>query len=173
LGLRGTVHADELEGSGGAELAAEIGADSADHLGRISDAGIDALAGSSTVAVLLPGPIFSLGLDNWAPARRMIETGVAVALATDFNPGSNYCESIPLTMAIACTRLKLRPAEALVMATLNAAWALGHAAEVGSLAVGKRCDLVVLQTTTVDEMCHHLGLDAVHQVIRGGFVVHP
>lgn len=173
VGLRATVHADELEGSGGAELAAAMGADSADHLGRISEAGIEALATSNTVAVLLPGTIFSLGLNDWAPARRMIEAKVAVAVATDFNPGSNYCESMPLTLAIACTRLHLSPAEALVMATLNAAWALGKAGEVGSLAVGKRCDLVVLQTSTLDEMCHHLGLDAVDRVIRGGFVIHP
>ena len=171
LGLRGTVHADELEGSGGAEVAARLGADSADHLGAISDRGIEALAEGSTVGVLLPGTIFSLGLDNQAPARSMIDRGVAVALATDFNPGSNWCESVPLTMAIACTRLKLHPHEALAMATINAAHAVGRAAEVGSLAVGKRCDCNVLREASVDALCHHLGLDPVGTVVLGGRVV--
>ena len=168
LGLRCTVHADELDGSGGAELAAEMGADSADHLGRISESGIASLAASETVGVLLPGTIFSLGLDDWAPARTMIDQGVAVALASDFNPGSNWCESVPLTMAIACTRMHLHPHEALVMATLNAAHALRRADRVGSVAVGKRCDLNVLRTDTVDGLCHHLGLDPVGLVVRGG-----
>jgi len=168
LGLRPCVHADELEPSGGAELAVEVGADSADHLGRISEAGIDALAAGNTVGVLLPGTIFSLGLDNWAPARTMIERGAPVALATDFNPGSNYCESVPLTMAIACTRMGLHPHEALVLSTLNAAWALGRAAEVGSLAEGKHCDLVVLRSDSIDELCQHLGLDEIDRVVLHG-----
>jgi len=171
LGLRGTVHADELEGSGGAELAAELGADSADHLGRISDAGIDALAGSDTVGVLLPGTIFSLGLNEQAPARRMIDAGVALALATDFNPGSNWCESMPLTLAIACTRLHLHPHEALTMATINAAFALRRADDVGSLAVGKSMDVNVLRGDSVDSLAHHLGLDPLRLVIRAGRVV--
>lgn len=171
LGLRATVHADELDGSGGAEVAARVGADSADHLGAISGAGIRALAGSRTVGVLLPGTIFSLGLEGQAPARSMIDQGVALALATDFNPGSNWCESVPLTMAIACTRLRLHPHEALVMATLNAAHALGRAQHVGSLAVGKLCDCNVLREKSVDALCHHLGLDPVALVIRGGRVV--
>ena len=168
LGLRSTVHADELEESGGARVAARMGADSADHLGAISAAGIEALAGSSTLGVLLPGTIFSLGLDNQAPARSMIDQGVALALATDFNPGSNWCESVPLTMAIACTRLKLHPHEALVMATLNAAHALGRAHDRGSLSVGKRCDCNILREETVDGLCHHLGLDPIDSVVRGG-----
>jgi imidazolonepropionase len=171
LGLRSTVHADELEGSGGAEVAAAAGSDSADHLGSISAAGIEALAGSDTVGVLLPGTIFSLGLDNQAPARSMIDQGVVVALATDFNPGSNWCESVPLTMAIACTRLKLHPNEALAMATINAAHALRRADEIGSLEVGKRCDCNVLREESVDALCHHLGLDAVATVVRAGRVI--
>lgn len=168
LGLRTTVHADELEGSGGAELAAAMGADSADHLGRISAAGIAALAASTTVGVLLPGTIFSLGLDEWAPAREMIDAGVALALASDFNPGSNWCESMPLTMAIACTRMRLHPHEALVMCTLNAAHALHRGDRIGSLAPGKRCDFNVLQTSSIDGLCHHLGLDPVGTVVRAG-----
>ena len=105
------------------------------------------------------------------PARSMIDQGVAVALATDFNPGSNWCESVPLTMSIACTRLKLHPHEALVMATLNAAHALGRARETGSLTVGKRGDCNILREETVDALCHHLGLDPVDTVIRNGRVV--
>jgi imidazolonepropionase len=171
LGMRGTVHADELEGSGGAELAAELGADSADHLGRISDAGIDALADSDTVGVLLPGTIFSLGLNEQAPARRMIDAGVALALATDFNPGSNWCESMPLTLAIACTRLHLHPHEALTMATINAAHALRRADHVGSLAVGKSMDVNILRGDSVDSLAHHLGLDPLQKVVRDGRVV--
>ena len=171
LGMRGTVHADELEGSGGAELAAELGADSADHLGRISEAGIEALADSATVGVLLPGTIFSLGLNEQAPARRMIDAGVALALATDFNPGSNWCESMPLTLAIACTRLHLHPHEALTMATINAAHALRRADRVGSLAVGKSMDVNILRGDSVDSLAHHLGLDPLQKVVRDGRVV--
>lgn len=173
VGLRGCIHADELEGSGGAELAAELALDSADHLGRISPAGIAALARARTVGVLLPATIFGLGLSSYAPARRLIEAGVAVAVATDFNPGSSYCESMPLAMAIACTQMRLQPAEALVMATLNAAWALNRAEQVGSLGVGKRCDLAVLEAASLEEMVHHLGLHAVHQVVLDGVPVPP
>jgi imidazolonepropionase len=170
LGLRSTVHADELEGSGGAEVAARMGADSADHLGAISPAGIRALADSETVGVLLPGTIFSLGLDNQAPARSMIDQGVAVALATDFNPGSNWCESVPLTMAIACTRLGLHPRQALTMSTVNAAHALGRGQDVGSLRVGKSMDCNILREESIDALCHHLGLDPVDTVVLGGRV---
>lgn len=173
LGLRATLHADELEGSGGAELAAALGADSADHLGAIGEAGIEALAGSSTVGVLLPATIFSLGLDNWAPARRMVEAGCALALATDFNPGSCYCESMPLAMAIACTRLRLHPHEALSMATVNAAWALGRGRQAGVLAPGRPADFVLLHARTIDELCHHLGLGEVAQTFVAGRRVWP
>lgn len=167
-GMRATIHADELEGSGGAELAAALGADSADHLGRISDAGIEALSGADTVGVLLPGTIFSLGLDQQAPARRMIDAGVALALATDFNPGSNWCESVPLTLAIGCTRLHVHPHEALAMCTINAAHALRRGDRVGSLAVGKSLDCNVLRADSIDGLAHHLGLDPVRIVVRGG-----
>ncbi len=168
LGLSACIHADELEGGGGSALAVELGAASADHLGAISEAGIRALAGSSTVGVLLPGTIFSLGLDEFAPARAMIEAGVALAVASDFNPGSNYCSSIPLTLSIACTRMRLHPHEALVMATLNAAWSLGRAAQVGSLDVSKRCDLVVLEADSLDEMVQHMGGMVVDRVVLNG-----
>ncbi len=144
LGLAGTVHADELEAGGGAALAARLGAQSADHLIEIDEEGRAALADSATVAVLLPGTVFTLGLDRYAPARDLIADGAAVALASDFNPGSCPILSLPLIMAIACTQMRLTPAEALVCCTLNAAWALGRQGEVGSLAPGKRADFLVL-----------------------------
>ena len=144
LGLRATVHADELEPFGGAALAARLGAASADHLIRIDEAGRQALAQSATVAVLLPGTVFTLGLKGYAPARAMIDDGCAVALATDFNPGSCPILAMPLILSIACSQMRLTPAEALVGATLNAAWALGRQEVAGSLAPGKRADFVVL-----------------------------
>ncbi|MFN2370008.1 MAG: imidazolonepropionase, partial [Candidatus Krumholzibacteriia bacterium] len=144
LGLGLTVHADELASYGGAALAARLGASSADHLIRIDPAGRAALAAGRTVATFLPGTVFTLGLDHWPPARAMVDEGCAVALATDFNPGSCPILSMPLITAIACTQLRLLPAEALVAATLNAAWALGRQNEVGSLAPGKAADFVIL-----------------------------
>ncbi|MBK9473210.1 MAG: imidazolonepropionase [bacterium] len=144
LGLGLTVHADELEPFGGAALAARLGAASADHLIRIDEAGRKALAASATVAVLLPGTVFTLGLKGYAPARAMIDDGCAVALASDFNPGSCPILAMPLILSIACSQMRLTPAEALVGATLNAAWALGRQKVAGSLAPGKRADFVVL-----------------------------
>lgn len=144
LGLQLTVHADELEAFGGAALAARLGAASADHLIRIDEAGRAALAASATVAVLLPGTVFTLGLRQYAPARDMVADGCAVALASDFNPGSCPILAMPLVMSIACSQMRLTPAEALVAATLNAAWALGRQAVAGSLAPGKRADFVIL-----------------------------
>ena len=168
LGLGATVHADELEAFGGAALAARLGADSADHLIRIDAAGIAALAASDTVATLLPGTVFSLGIDSYAPAREMIAAGVAVALATDFNPGSCPILSVPLVMAIACTQMKLSPAEALTGCTLNAAWALGLADEVGSLAPGKAADFLILDGDDYRLVPYHAGHNPVHAVYRDG-----
>ncbi|MBK7702778.1 MAG: imidazolonepropionase [bacterium] len=168
LGLRATVHADELASFGGAALAARLGADSADHLIRIDAAGIAALAGSPTVAVLLPGTVFSLGLRDYAPARSMIEAGVAVALATDFNPGSCPIASVPLIQAIACTQMRLSPAEALAACTVNAAWALGLQDEVGSLAPGHAADFLVLDVDDHRLVPYHAGRNPVREVWRDG-----
>ena len=168
LGLRATVHADELEPFGGAVLAARLGAGSADHLIRIDRTGIEALADSDTVAVLLPGTVFTLGLREYAPAREMIEAGVAVALATDYNPGSSPISSIPLVMAIACTQMKLSPAESLVGATLNAACALGLDDEVGSLAPGRRADFLILDVDDHRLVPYHAGRNPVAAVYRDG-----
>jgi imidazolonepropionase len=168
LGLGTTVHADELEAFGGAALAARLGAQSADHLIKIDPAGREALAASPTVAVLLPGTVFTLGLSSYAPARELIADGVAVALATDYNPGSCPISSVPLIMAIACTQMRMEPAEALVAATLNAAWALGLQADVGSLAPGKWADFLVLDGDDYRLIPYEAGHNPVVAVYREG-----
>jgi imidazolonepropionase len=168
LGLRLTVHADELEAFGGAVLAARMGADSADHLIRIDADGRRALAGSDTVATMLPGTVFTLGLQHYAPARGMVDEGCALALASDFNPGSCPILSMPLIMSIACTQMRLTPAEALVAATLNSAWALGLQEEVGSLAPGRRADLVVLDGPDYRLVPYRAGHNPVRNVVLGG-----
>jgi imidazolonepropionase len=168
LGLGLTVHADELEPFGGAALAARLGASSADHLIMIDAAGRQALAAADTVAVLLPGTVFTLGLDRYAPARDLVADGCAVALATDFNPGSCPIQSMPLVMAIACTQMRLTPGEALVGATLNAAWALGLAGEVGSLAPGRRADFVLLDGPDHRLVPYRAGHNPAARVFVGG-----
>jgi imidazolonepropionase len=168
LGLAVTVHADELEAFGGAALAARLGAQSADHLVMIDAAGREALASSTTVAVLLPGTVFTLGGKTYAPARELIADGAAVALATDFNPGSCPIYAMPLIMAIACTQMRLQPAESLVASTLNAAWALGLQDEVGSLAPGKWADFLILDGDDYRLIPYHAGHNPVDAVYRQG-----
>jgi imidazolonepropionase len=170
LGLRLKVHADELTPLGGAELAARLGAASADHLLCVSDAGIDALAASGTVATLLPGTAFFLGLD-FAPARRLIERGAVVALASDCNPGTCPTENLPLVGAMACTQMGLLPGEALTALTLNAAAALGRADRIGSLAPGKQADLVVCSVPDYRQLFYHFGVSHVWRVFKRGRVV--
>ncbi len=173
LGLQACLHADELEALGGSALAARLGARSADHLVRIDAAGRAALAGSDTVAVLLPGTVFTLGLPAYAPARELIADGAAIALATDFNPGSCPIQSLPLIMAIACTQMRLSPAEALVATTLNAAWAIGRQQEVGSLAPGKRADFLILDGDDHRLVPYRAGHNPVAAVHRAGRRVLP
>ncbi len=171
LGLRLKLHADELTPLGGAELAAAMGAASADHLLHVSDAGIDALAASGTVATLLPGTAFFLGV-AYAPARRLIERGVAVALASDCNPGTCPTENLPLVGAMACTQMKMLPAEAVNALTLNAAAALGRADRLGSLEPGKQADLIVCDVPDYRHLFYHFGINHVRRVIKRGRVVH-
>jgi len=167
-GLSLKLHAEEFRASGGAELAAELGAVSADHLMAVTDRGIRALKHSGTVAVLLPGTSCFLGGDRYAPARRMIEEGVAVALGTDFNPGSCPAFSLPLILSLAVTHLRMSPAEALAAATINAAYACGEGAEAGSLEPGKRADLVIWKAKDYREIPYWIGANLVAQVIRAG-----
>jgi len=164
------LHADELTPLGGAELAVELGALSADHLMCVTEAGMAALAGSDTVAVLLPGTSFFLRSD-YAPARRLVEAGCAVALATDCNPGSSPTESMPQILALATLGMGLTVEEALTAATLNAAAALGRAHELGSLEEGKRADLVVLNEPTHHHLVYHYGVNPVRHVVKAGRVV--
>jgi imidazolonepropionase len=167
-GLALKLHADEFAGSGGAELAAELGALSADHLAAISDAGIRALAASDTVAVLLPATMVFLGTQRQAPARRLVEAGAAVALATDFNPGSSPTVSLPLVMVLGVSQLGLRHAEALTAVTVNAAAALGLAADRGQLAPGFRADLVSCDVSDWREVAYWMGANLVTAVWTRG-----
>ena len=170
LGLPAKVHADELEAFGATELACGLGATSADHLVRVTPSGIAALANSPTVAVLLPATSLGLASTHFAPARRLIEAGATVALATDFNPGSSQCPSMQAVWSLACSMLRMTPAEALVACTQNAAVAVGRAASVGSLEPGKRCDLVVTKGKDYREVPFQLGVNHVDTVVCGGRV---
>ena len=167
-GLALTLHADELEGAGGAELAAALGAQSADHLAAISTAGIRALAGSDTVAVLLPATMMFLGKKAQAPARALWEAGAAVALATDFNPGSSPTVSLPFVMSLGVSQLGLRHEEALTAVTVNAAAALGLAGNRGQIAPGMRADLVALDVSDWREAAYWVGANLVTAVWTAG-----
>ncbi len=156
-GLRLKLHADELRPSGGAELAAALGATSADHLAAISDAGIRALASSNTVATLLPGTMLFLGKERHAPARALIDGGAAVALATDFNPGTSPTPNFPLILAIAVSQLRLSVAEAILAATVNGAAALDLAQETGQLAPGFSADLALFDIEDARELPYWYG----------------
>jgi imidazolonepropionase len=171
LGLGGKIHADELSPMGGAELAARMGAVSADHLLCISDAGIAALAQSDTVATLLPGTAFFLGL-QYAPARRMIKAGLTIALASDCNPGTCPTENLPLIGTLACTQMKMLPAEVISALTLNAAAAVGRSNRLGSIEVGKQADLIICDVRDYRQMFYHFGVSHVRRVIKRGRVVY-
>jgi len=155
LGLK--LHADELRSSGGAELAAQLGATSADHLGAITEDGINALADSETVATLLPGTLLFLGKDRQAPARALLDRGAAVAVATDFNPGTSPTPNFPLILTLAVSQLRMSAAEAVLAATVNGAAALGLAAETGQLAPGYRADLALFEIEDVRELPYWYG----------------
>ncbi len=171
LGFKLKFHADELSSSGGAELAAELGAVSADHLIFISEKGIKALAQSGTVAVLLPGTCFSLGLKKYAPARKMIESGVTIALSTDCNPGSNYTESMQIIIALAAQAYRLTAAEALTAVTVNAACALDRGGRLGQILPGLPADLVLWDINDYRELPYHYGVNLAAAVIKKGKVV--
>jgi imidazolonepropionase len=176
LGLQPRLHADELAPSGGAELAAELGALSADHLAAPSKAGIDALAaaagaGRPVVAVVLPATTFFLMHADVAPARRFIDRGVPVALATDFNPGTSPTPSLPYVMTVACLTLKLTPSEALAAVTINAATALGIADEVGSIESGRQADLAIWDVPTHRQIPYWPAANLVRAVVKRGRVV--
>lgn len=171
FGLRPKVHADQITAMGASRLAAEVGAVSADHLEHIDDESISAMRSSGTIAVLLPGCSFFLGVGQ-APARRMMDAGLAVAVATDFNPGSSMIESLPMVMHIACTQLRMTPTEALVAATANAAAALDQQWRLGAIERDMQADLLVLDAPNVDQWMYEPGRNLVGAVIKRGRLVH-
>lgn len=171
VGLGAKLHADEIEPVGGAELAAEVGAVSADHLVRASEAGLRAMAGAGVTAVLLPATTFTLGGRDYAPGRRMLELGLEVALATDFNPGTSPVESLPVVMGIACRTMRLTPAEAFRGVTVAAARAVGLAGRAGQIRVGAPADLVVFRARDYREVPYRLGVNLVDAVVKSGTVV--
>lgn len=172
-GLGAKLHADELENSGGAELAAELGAVSADHLGAISEAGIEALARSETVATLLPATLLFLGRQRYAPARRLADAGATLALATDFNPGSSPAPGMPVVLTLACSQMGLDPLEALVAATRGGARALRLEDGRGTITPGAPADLVLWSVADHREISYHLGVNRVARVWKRGAPVVP
>jgi imidazolonepropionase len=171
LGMGTRIHADEFNCLGGTALAVELGATSADHLACTTEEEIRLLADSDAVGVLLPGTPFGLAEDHYALARKMIDMGVAVALATDLNPGTCYCESIPFILALACRHMGMTPAEAIVASTINAAHAVGLGNEVGSLELGKKADLLVVDIPDYRHLSYRFGTNLVQTVIKAGRVV--
>jgi imidazolonepropionase len=156
-GLALKLHADELTSAGGAELAAELGATSADHLAAVSPGGITALASAGTVATLLPATMAFLGKSTQAPARALIDAGVPVALATDFNPGTSPTSSLPLVLTLAVSQMRMSAGEAIIAATVNGAAALGLAAEVGQLAAGFAADVALFAIADHRELPYWFG----------------
>jgi len=166
-GLALRLHADQFTEAGGVGLAVELGARSVDHLEATEPGGVRVLAASDVAAVLLPVAALFLGRPM-PPARNLVDAGAVVALATDFNPGSAYCESLPMVCGLACTQLHLAPAEALAACTVNAAHVLGRADRLGRLAPGYAADLVLLETPDWRHLAYHLGGDIVSAVVKDG-----
>ncbi len=166
-GLTPKIHAEQITNSGGMKMAVELGAASADHLECVNDEDIAALKASKTIPVLLPGCSFFLNTPP-APARKMIDAGLPVALATDCNPGSSMIESLPLVMSIACTLLRMTPMECLVACTANAAAALNRADRIGAIEIGHQADLLILDVPHIDAWPYRVGVRAVRMALKGG-----
>ena len=167
-GFKLRMHVDQLGNSGGAQLAAELGAVTADHLEHTDAAGIEAMRDAKVQPVLLPGSVYALGLKRYPDARAMIEAGLPVVLATDFNPGSSPTPSIPMILSLACTQMKMTPAEAITATTINAAYSLQRGAEIGSLEPGKRADFVIHDCTDHRELAYFFGIQSAQSVYIGG-----
>jgi imidazolonepropionase len=170
LGFNLKIHADEIVRLGGTELAAELGAVSADHLLQASEEGIRALAASKVVATLLPCTAFSLK-EEYARGREMIDSNCAVALATDMNPGSCFTESIPLLFALACLQMNLSIEEAVTALTINGAAAVGREKSIGSIDPGKRGDIIILEYPSYKFIPYHIGVNTVEKVVKNGVLV--
>lgn len=171
MGMKLKLHADEIVRLGGAELAAELGAVSADHLLQASDEGIKAMAEKGVVATLLPGTAFSLK-EDFARGRFMIDSGCAVALATDFNPGSCFTESIPLVISLATLHMNMTPEETITALTINGAAAIDRADEIGSIDVGKKGDIVIHEFPSYKFLPYHIGVSTVEKVIKKGEMIY-
>ncbi len=174
-GLKVKIHADQLTRNGGARLAVELGATSADHLEHISEDDISLLADSSVTATLLPGASFHLGMKQFAPGRRLWDSGARVALATDFNPGTSPSVNMQIILSMACSELRLTPAEAFIAATAGGAQALDRQDQIGSLGPGQQADLVIFDVDDYRRVPYHFGMNLVRGVIKKGRVLffHP
>ncbi len=169
FGLTPKLHADQITQIGATVLAGEVGAISADHLETIDDAGISAMREAGCIAVLLPGCSYFLGVSQ-APARKIIEANLPVAIATDYNPGSSMVESLPLVMNIAATQMRMTPCESLIGVTANAAAALNRQGRIGAMAVGMQADLAILDVPTIERMVYEPGRNCVRTVLKKGRV---
>jgi imidazolonepropionase len=170
-GLSPRLHAEQLTRTGATQLAVQLGAASCDHLEHVNRADIRALAKSRTVATLLPGCDFHLGLQRYAPARQLIEAGAIVALATDYNPGTSPTVSMPMILSLACSQLRMTPAEAITAATMNAAYALRREKRIGSLEVGKEADLAVFEVADYREIPYYFGMNSCWTTMKRGKVI--
>jgi imidazolonepropionase len=171
LGFRIKAHVDEFSNLGGSRISIALGATSIDHLDAITDDEVSLLAVSDTVGIITPTVNFSLGSSQFADARKMIDTGCAIALSTDYNPGSAPCPSQPMTMAIACRYQKLLPAEALNAVTINSAFAVGLGDRAGSIEVGKSADLLICESNDYRELSYEFGSVGICNVIKAGHIV--
>lgn len=172
LGFKLRMHADQLLPSGAAQLAAHLGARTADHLEHIDDYGIIALAQARVQPVLLPASVYTLGSKRFAPARVMIEAGLAIVLATDFNPGSSPTPSMPFVLSLASTHMRMTPAEAITAVTINAAYSLDRGSEIGSLEPGKHADFVIHNCHDYREIAYFVGIESADSVYAGGQLVY-
>ncbi|MBP1743665.1 MAG: imidazolonepropionase [Firmicutes bacterium] len=170
-GFKIKLHADEVVSTGGAELAGEMKAVSAEHLVAASQEGMKAMADNNVIAILLPTTSFYLMLEKFADARKMIELGVPVALATDCNPGTSPTESLQIVMTYACFGLRMMPEEIINAVTLNAACSIGREKEIGSIEAGKKADLVIFDAKNLNYLIYHFGVNAVDTVIKDGNIV--
>ncbi len=170
-GLIPRLHAEQLARTGAARLAVEFEAASADHLDKLSSTDIRALGRSNVIATLLPGANFHLGLEHYAPARKLIEAGAIVALATDFNPGTSPTPNMQFILSVACSAMRMTPAEAITAATLNGAWALRRADRLGSLEPGKQADLIVMDVGDYREIPYYFGVNHCRMTVKAGEVV--
>lgn len=171
-GMEPRLHAEQLARTGGARLAVALHAVSVDHLERINRSDIRRLAASNTICTLLPGAVFHLGKDTYAPARSLIEAGAAVALATDFNPGTSPTVSLPMILSLACTQMRMTPAEAISAATINAAHALRRGDSLGSLEVGKQADLAAFELSDYREIPYYFGVNLCRWTVKRGQVIY-